>query len=302
MPLRAYIAALAFAAICGRAGAADIIGYSEAFDTLYRVNLTTQSAQEIGQATLSSPRYSLLDGLTFSPNGKLYAVSDAGSVKTLLQISTTTGLATPIGVLNLNTNNQLDLGLAFTSDGKLWLSSGPGMFWEVNPANATVNLIGNLGVKITGLTSRGNTLYGAGGQGTNNLYLVDQNRAQATLIGAYGADIGYVSVASPAFDSTGQLWVVLNYIPLPYKQWSDLARAETTGSLTNLGSITAPANTQSADNLAFIGLRGLAISPPNGVAVTTDSTPALSRLGIASLIMLFALVAGTRLCRRRPSI
>jgi hypothetical protein len=303
MPLRALIAALVFAVICGRAAAADVIGYSEAFDTLYRVDLTTQTALEIGRATpIGSQRYSLIDGLTFSPDGRLYAVSDAASVKTLLQINATTGLATPIGVLNLNTDKQLDLGLAFTSDGKLWLSSGPGMFWQVNPADASVTLIGNLGVKVTGLTSRGNVLYGAGSQGTNNLYLIDQNNAQATLIGAYGSEIGLVSAASPAFDAAGQLWVVLDYIPFPGSQWSDLARVETAGSLNNLGAITAPTNSQSATDLAFIGLRGLAIISPSGVTVATDSMPALSGFGMASLIAVLALFAGTRLRRRRPNV
>lgn len=303
MTLRAYIAALVLAVFCGPVLAADIVGYSEAFDTLFSVDLTTQSAQEIGRATpLGVPRYSIIDGLTFSPDRKLYGISDAGSAKTLLQIDTNTGLAAPIGLLNLGTSDQLDLGLAFTADGKLWLSAGTGDLWQVNPTNASVTLIGNLGTKITGLTSRGNVLYGAGSQGNNNFYQIDQTKAKATLIGAYGSNINYVTAASPAFDSTGQLWMILDYVPPPSgidtAEWSDLARIDPAGALTDLGAITAPAASRSADDLAHIGLRGFAIVAPTGTAL--DATPALSWLSMASLTLLLALLAGTRLRRQRP--
>lgn len=305
MPLRAHIAVLVLAVFCGPALAADIVGYSEAFDTLFSVDLTTRTAQEIGRATPpGSPRYSIIDGLTFSPDRKLYGISDAASVKTLLQINSGNGLAKPIGLLNLGTNQQLDLSLAFTADGKLWLSSGPGDLWQVNPANATVRLVGNLGVKITGLTSRGNTLYGAGGQGNNSLYLIDQASAQASLIGVYGSGIGYVTAASPAFDGSGQLWVILDYVPPPsgstQAQWSDLARGGAGGTLANLGQITAPADSQSFSDLQFIGLRGFAISAPGAGAASTDATPALARLELTTLALILVVLAGTRLRRRHP--
>lgn len=299
MLLRASIAALVLA-VAGTARA-DVLGYSEAFDTLYRVNLTTHTAQEIGPATPAGvTRYPILDGLTFSPDGKLYAVADGGT-KILLQISTGTGLATPIGALNLGTTQRLDLGLAFTADGKLWMSSGPGSFWQVDPNNASVRLVGNVGLKLTGLTSRGNALYGAGGQGNNNLYQIDQTTAKATLIGPYGPSVNYVSAASPAFDATGQLWVVLDYVPpqsgSTTPDWSDLARSDASGTLTNVGAIT-PANSQSTNDLQQIGLRGLAIVAP--AAATVDSTPALSINAMLSLAALLALIAGTRLRRRHP--
>lgn len=305
MPLRALIAAPVLAVACGQVLAADVVGFGEAFDTLYSVDLSTHTAQEIGRATPieSSSRYANIEGLTFSPAGQLFAVSDAGSVKTLLRIDITTGLATPIGSLNLGTVQQLDLGLAFTSDGKLWLSSGPGSFWQVNPADASVTLIGNLGVKVTGLTSRGNVLYGAGSQGNNNFYRIDPATAHASALGAYGSGINYVTTASPGFDASGKLWVVLDYVPPPpgqSPQWSDLASGTATGALTNEGAITAAAG-RSADDLAFIGLKGLAIVPPAGGGNQTDPTPALSWLGMASLGLLLLAFAGTHLRRHRPN-
>jgi hypothetical protein len=304
MPLRAHIAALVLAATCGPALAADLIGYSEAFDTLYRIDLTTRSALEIGHATPSGfPRLANIVGLTFSPDGQhLFAVSDAGSVKSLLQINQGTGLATVVGSLNLGTSQQLDLGAAFTCDGNLWMSSGSGRFWQVNPSNATVTEIGDLGVKVTGLAAQGNVLYGMGSQGNNNLYRIDQSNAQATLVGAYGSGASYISTASPAFDGN-QLWAVLDYIPLPGAQWSDLAQMDTvSGSLTNLGSITAQGS--SVNDLAFIGLKGLAIPPTACLASppVSDPAPALSWFGMAAMIALLTLIAGTRLGRRRPNV
>ena len=304
MPLRAHIAALVLAVASGPALAADLIGYGEAFDTLYRVDLTTHSAQEIGRATPSGfPRLANIVGLTFSPNGQqLFAVSDAGSVKSLLRINQGTGLATVIGSLNLGTAQQLDLGLAFTCDGNLWMSSGAGRFWQVNPDDATVTEIGNLGVKVTGLAAQGNALYGMGSQSNNNLYAIDQSSAEATLLGAYGAGASYISTASPAFDGTGQLWAVLDYIPLPGAQWSDLAQLDPgSGALTNLGSITAQGS--STNDLAFIGLKGLAITSRACVANRPgdDPAPALSWISMAAMMALLALVAGTRLGGRRPS-
>jgi hypothetical protein len=311
MLLRAFIAALVFAVACGQVRAADVVGYSEAYDALYRVDLTTRSAQLIGSATpANAPRYSTIVGLTYSPSGALFAVSDAKASKTLLRISTSTGLATPVGALSLGSSDELDIGLAFTADGKLWLSTNVGGLWQVDPGSAAATLVGSLGARITGLTSRGNVLYGAGSQGNNNLYQIDQTSGHATLIGAYGDSVNYVTAASPAFDASGQLWVILDYVPspsdnIPTAKWSDLARTAVAGkgTLLNLGQITAPDNTPSADGLEFIGLRGFAIVPPSagGTAVITDATPALGMPGLACLILLLAIFAGTRLGRYRPN-
>jgi hypothetical protein len=309
--LRAFIAALVFAVACGQVRAADVVGYSEAYDTLYRVNLTTQSAQEIGRATpLSAARYSIIDGLTYSPDGRLFAVADARGTKSLLQISASTGLATIVGSINLGSSVEEDVGLAFTADGKLWLSTRGGDFFQINPTNGTATLVGNLGVTVTGMTSRGNALYAAGSQGNNNLYQIDPATAHATLIGEYGTSINYVTAASPAFDASGQLWIILDYVPPPSDanptaaKWSDLSRNSVAGNgtLLNLGPITAPANSISAGDLEFIGLRGFAIVPPSGgTAVTTEPTPALGTPALACLILLFAVFAGTRLGRHRPN-
>lgn len=314
MPLRAFLAALVLGVFASQARAADVFGYGEAFNVLYSVDLTTNTATQIGGAGLIYGQPSgNIEGLTFSPAGMLYAVNDAGAVKTLLTINKNTGLATPVGVLNLsgpNSGGQIDLALAFTCDGKLWMSASTGQFWSVDPATANVTPLGNLGVKITGLAARGSLLYGAGSQGNNNLYSIDPVKVTATLIGSYQS-ANYITTTSPGFDPSGRLWAILDYVPPPSgntsADWSDLAKVSVaSGALTVVGNITPPAstgtNSPAYQNLFQIGLKGLAV--PDSVcaaAATTASTPALSARGIAALIALMLLLGGTRLLRRRPS-
>jgi hypothetical protein len=306
MPLRALIAVLVLGVFTSQARAADRVGYAEAFNVLYSVNLDARTATQIGSAgMLNGQPIANIEGLTFSPGGVLYAVSDAGATKTLLTIDKTTGLATPVGTLNLGTASQLDLGLAFTCDGSLWMSSANGNFWQVDPGNASVRLVGKLGATITGLASNGSAVFGAGSQGDNHLYSIDTKTGATTAVGGYGS-ANFITTASPGFDATGQLWAILDYVPPPQgnnvAQWSDLASVElSTGAMSNRGAIT-PSSSASAPNLAYIGLKGLAV--PNSVCAVAAGNPAVPSLdlrGLAALIAIMLLAAGTRLRRRRPT-
>jgi hypothetical protein len=307
MPLRGFIAAFVLGVFATQVRAADLVGYAEAFDTLYRVDLKAHTATEIGRATPleSSSRYANIAGLTFSPGRMLYGVSDAGATKTLLTIDSETGLATPVGLLNLGSTEQLDLSLAFTCDGSLWMAARSGDFWRVDPQQATAQHLGNLGAVITGLAAHNGELYAAGGQGNNNLYTVDPNAVTATAIGSYGSS-AYITTTSLAFDGSGQIWAVLDYVPpqsdsQPVQQWSDLAQLGPSGTLTDLGAIT-PAQPADLPDLQYIGLKGLAV--PSGAcapATSTSSAPALSWPGIAMLIAMCALLGGTTLRQRRQT-
>jgi len=309
MRLRAHIAAPVLAVLCGQAHAADVVGYSEAFDTLFRVDLSTHTAQEVGAAGYlnGTQRIADLEGLSFSPAGGLFAVSDA--LKVLVRIDPQSGHGSLVGPLNLageSISQPLDLGMTFTCDGRLWLSATDGNFWQVDPSNGATTPVGKLGVKVTGLAAKGNQVYAAGSQGNNNLYLVDTSNAHTTLLGAYNSGV-YITTASPAFDSAGNLFSILAYVPPEPGQtkippWSDLASLDLkTGTLTNTGNIVGPPDLQSE----FYGdLKGLAIVPPacgggGGGGVATDPTPGLSSLGKLLLMSLLAAVAGTRLRRRR---
>lgn len=293
MPLRGLIAAFVLGVFATQARAADPIAYAEAFDTLYSIDLATHQASEIGRATPleSGTRYATIDGLTFSPAGVLYGVSDAGATKTLLVIDKSTGLATAVGILDLGTNQKLDLGLAFTSDGTLWMSSRNGDLWRVDAQHATATHAGNFGVTVTGLAASGTQLFAAGSQGNNNLYRIDPMKVTATPVGAYGSS-DYITATSFGFDTNGQMWAVLDYVPppsdsAPVRQWSDLAQINATGALTNLGPIT-PAQAQFTADLEYIGLRGFAIAAA-APAVAAASAPALSWPGLLVLAAALAL-------------
>ena len=321
MPLRAVIASLVLA-VSSVAANAESIAYGEAFDTLYAFDLSTRNAAAIGPAgTYGGAALANISGLTVSPDGQhLYAVSDT-LLKVLMTIDRSSGVASVIGPLGgqsgLGDTGQgsfdvLDLGLSFTCDGRLWLSAGAtGSLWQVDPATASVTKIGNLGVTITGLTARNNELFGAGSQDDPSLYRIDTKTAKTTPVGHYGTT-DPITTASPGFDSSGQLWTVLDDVPpLPplntQPQWSSLARISAAGNLSILGDITVPGGAKypsNATQLPYVGLKGLAIASPCAVAQVASSkpAPALAPAGVMLLALLFIALAGTSSRLRRQKI
>jgi len=320
MPLRALIATLVLA-VSGITAHAATAAYGEAFDTLYAIDLANHQASAIGPAgSWSGASIANVEGLTYSPGGKLYAVSDT-LLKALLTIDPATGGATVVGALGGNgglgeagqgTFDVLDLGLAFTCDGRLWLSSGyTGSLWQVDPASGNTTRIGNLGATITGLAARGNELFGAGSQGDPYLYSINTANAQATALGPYGAGIQPITTASIGFDANGRLWSILDNVPpLPPQQipeWSTLASVNTNGAMTSVGDITSASGAHGPTNatqLPYVGLKGLAIASPCAAAQGPGiaPAPAFSAPGLFALIALIALGAGTSRRFRRQRI
>ncbi len=321
MPLRAFIATLVLA-VSGVHANAGPVAYGEAFDTLYSIDLSTRTATPIGAAgSWSGASIANVEGLTFSPNGKLYAVSDT-LLKALMTIDPGTGLASVIGPLGggaglgesgQGTFDVLDLGMTFTCDGRLWLSSGfSGSFWQVDPGTAATTRIGKLGATITGLTARGNQVFGAGSQNDPNLYSIDLTTGQATSVGPYGQGVNPITTASPGFDATGALWLVVDNVPpLPptqTPQWSTLTTISSKGALASVGDITAPTGMKypsTATQLPYVGIKGLAITSPCNVAkapaAIVDPTPATSPISLSALVLLVLLAAGTSYRRRRQT-
>ncbi len=311
MSQRAYIAGLLLAVASTPSGAAPL-AYGESIATinaqsqgaLYRIDLATRSASLVGAAGLVGGAYTYnVRGLSFAPNGQLYAVSEDLAV--LLQISAASGKATLIGALNLNTspNVTLDLSLAFTCDGNAWLASATtGNFWQVNTTNGATTPIGNLGSTITGLAAQGNILYGTGSQANQNLYTIDTTNAKTTLVGAYGGTTGAVHTISPGFDSSGQLWAILDNIPgyntNTIETWSNLAQINAAGAMSKLGTITGQTL------VTGVGLVGLAIAPPtcsvgDPSAALPHPTPALSRAALLLLVLSLIVLAGAGLRMHR---
>lgn len=301
MGLRTRIAAAIVLTSLGVNAVAEPFGYGEAFDTLYRIDLATGQAQAIGPAgSIEGIRIAYLEGLTYAPNGELYAVSDG--VKALVRLDVKTGAATVIGSGGITgQSGQLDPALAFTCDGRLWMSTAAtGKFWQVDPGTGVATLVGNLGYKITGLAAHDNILYGAGSNGDEGLYRIDPATAQTTLIGRFGSTVPYASAVGLSFDNVGQLWASVAYNPPrhdsdPLVKWNDYAKVDlVTGAVTVLGPITGP------NPLQFVSIKGLAI--PSNACLTGNATatplPAISHLGLLLLGVLIAL--GTTFKKRRP--
>src|ERR1700752_874709 len=82
------------------AGAATV-AYGEAFDTLYRIDLPSQTATEVGQAgSFGGQPIANISGLSYSLDETLYAV--AGGMNALARIDADSGAATIIGSFGLN--------------------------------------------------------------------------------------------------------------------------------------------------------------------------------------------------------
>lgn len=281
---------------------ADPVGYAAGYDTLYRIDLGTGQAVRVGPIG-----YTDVEGLAFSPTGVLYGVADgtasSGGAASdfLIRIDTNTGAGTLVApLLGLNQQGtpgagdslQLDYGLAFTADGRLWVSSDTiNLLWEVNPSTGFTRLVGNTGARISGLAARGNELFGVSTAGDEALYRIDTTTGQGTRIGSLGlADRMYD--AGLDFDASGKLWVTVDYFSPPTglpPLRNDVARLDpNTGAILEIRTITgAGTGINSAE------MEGLAIAPPPGSGsgvlppvareIPGPGAPALSLLALLAI-------------------
>ena len=279
--------------------------YVSAWNALYRLDLATARATPIG----SGIGYNDVEGLAIAPDGTLYGVADgtagAGSQVTdfLIRIDTNTGTGTLIGPLEglsgvgPNETGQLDYGLAFTCDGKLWASSDTtGLLWEINPSTAGVRQAGNTGAPISGLGGRGAMLYGIGVQNgfgdraQQALYRIDPDTAAATRIGSLNVN-DTLSSSGADFDTNGTLWATLDSQPPDLNRATRLARIDlASGAATVVGSITGIVEN--------VSVRGMAIAPPRGcdagggtgggteiAQVPGPAAPALALLALVAMLL-----------------
>ena len=276
--------------------------YVSAWNRLYRLDLATAQATPIG----SGIGFNDVEGLAIAPDGMLYGVADgtvgAGSQATdfLIRINTSTGAGTLVGALNglsgAGPNGQLDYGLAFTCDGRLWASSDTtGTLWEINPSNAAVREVGNTGAPLSGLGGHGQQLYGIGVQNgfgdraQQALYRIAPDTATATRIGSLGVN-DTLSSSGADFDAGGMLWATLDSQPPDVDRASRLARVDlASGKAAVIGSISGIVEN--------VSVRGMAIAPPHGCdtgngtgtpvaqQVPGPAAPALILLGLAAGLM-----------------
>lgn len=277
--------------------------YLAAFNTLYRLDLTTAHATRIGNGI----GFNDVEGLAFAPDGTLYGIADgtarSGTEYTdfLIRIDPVTGTGTLVGHLaalaGQGPNGQLDYGLGFTCDGRLWASSDTtGRFWELDPRNGSVREVNNTGVPISDIAARGSELYGIGvknGFGDpyhQALYRIDPDTATATRVGSLRVSDA-LSASGADFDADGVLWATLDSQPPDTDRPTRLAQIDlVTGRATIMGPITGI-----ADN---ISARALAIGPPGDCLATGGGSAAMEPTlvpgpGLPALALLIILAVWT---------
>jgi DNA-binding beta-propeller fold protein YncE len=234
---------------------------SDGDDQLYSIDLGTGVATAIGPVGFAD-----VECLAIGPGGVLYGVDDI--TDQLLTIDLATGAGTVVGPLGIAFT---DCGLAFDDAGALFLSvdsPSPFTLRSVDPSSGAATEIGPQGQQVTGLTWGAGNLFGLGGDGTDNLLVVDRATGAATAVGSFAG-------VSPSdggleFDGNGVLWGL-----------------EDGGCIFVLdpasGAATPVATTAS-------GFEGLAIVPRGLI----QAIPTLSGAGLAVLLCLLvgaALVA-----------
>jgi hypothetical protein len=220
-PLTAWRLLAALLACTCTAALAEPIGYVSGFHTLYRVDLATGQSTRVGAD--AGIAFIDVEALAFDGAGTLHGVADGGrffggntssTTDFLFRVGVASGVGSLVaqmpGLQGQGPNGNLDYGMGFGCDGRLWLSSATtGQFWQLDPTTAGVTLIGNLGVPISGLAARGGILYGVSIDPQPGLYRINVADAVATLIGPLGIG-GSVKGVGLSFDGAGQLWATLD--------------------------------------------------------------------------------------------
>ena len=270
---------------------ADPVGYTVGFNTLYRIDMATGQTVSVGPIGFAD-----VEGLAFSSSGILFGVADAGSgdpnsslTDLLIRIDTNTGAGTLVGPLGLQgqgSGGNLDYGLAFTSDGRLWVSSDvTNQLWEASPASGVTRLVGVTGRAISGLAERGNELYGVSVEVAPSLYRIDTTTGSSTLVGPLNVG-GVVADAGLDFDAAGQLWGILD--PEPSSEGA--SRVVSIDITTGAGVVRASAS------VATVGMEGLALAPTSLVSGGSGSgaggtTPRVVPGPSGHMLLLLAVIA-----------
>jgi hypothetical protein len=132
----------------------------------------------------------------FNPAGTLYITSNNGDLYT---VNTTTGAATLLGTILVNSNPLPDIGgdIAFSSNGTLYLSTD-GVLFSVDLTTLAATEIGdsNLGSMQIAFGANG-ALYGT--NTANGFYSISLSDGSATLIGSTGISGSLGDLASEPF-------------------------------------------------------------------------------------------------------
>lgn len=235
------------------------------FDSLYRIDLATGAQTRLGRVqTPVGDVKSDVEGLAFAPDGTLYGVDDQSL--TLFPINFDNGTVFQQQQGNLTGvpfGGGNDFGLTFACDGNLYTTSVATTSLYRVGLDGSTTLIGSTGIAISAIAAFGNPvkLYGlsnGSGTGARTLYEINILNGVATPVGQpLGPAADIYQEAGLAFDSSGQLWAMLD------------RRPDTTPEAPALPGqvIRIDKNTGVATHSAFTtesGFESLAITVPRG--------------------------------------
>ena len=331
----AFLAALfaVSAAVIAEAPADPLFGYAvnsrgnftqnNEVHALWRIDLQTGEARRVVDGQRVATGFLDLEALAFDAQQRLFGADDES--KTLVRVSTVTGLATPVnssGRSNMGAalgSAPMDFGMAFTCDGRaIVVSDIEQSVFEADVETGRLSRLGAagaLGAPITDIAARGEQLYGIGvGQGAPNLYAISLDPVQATLIGALGPAVQAYNNAGLSFDVNGHLWAITDRRNIGGQDFaSQILRIDVeTGLATAVAETRVSADDAVVPNQPLVGLESLAITGPAlcaGVGLGAASVPNSSEptgvpipaLSPAMLLLMIALlgILGGRILRRQ---
>ncbi len=154
--------------------------YTIGGSTLTKINLTSGETTAIGSLSASGD----FEALAFSPTGELFALEDSSYY--LYKINQDTGVATLVGDTGIS--SAYNPGITFDDNGRLWLVGGNGRsyLYELNPITAQASLVGEVGNWDGWSIAHHNGLLYMVDDQAQNLYSIDKDTAEPTLVGNTG--------------------------------------------------------------------------------------------------------------------
>lgn len=296
--LRALLRAAAAAtlAVAFAAAQAGPIGYSVRSDSdrhLYRIDLATGVATDVGATGVSK-----IEGLAIDSNGELYGVNP--STAQLVKCSAATGACTVVGALAGLPQSQTNAGLAFAASGALYLAMNAAIY-RVDPVSGGIAPLGATGPALSGLAgvapsaACASGLYGMGGNGDRGkFYCINVANGSATLLGTLS--LAPLDVGLDGDPVTGVVWGISNDSP-----GQVFAVEPATLVVRQINPITV-------DGKAVGGFESLAVArtgstarndPVAAAAEPPAAIPALQPAALAALMVGMLALAGATL-RRSP--
>jgi hypothetical protein len=211
----AHAAAIGFAAMAMIAHAQPF-GYSvrsEVDDRLYRINLATGVAEQLG-----ATGFGKIEGLALSAAGELFGVHlTAAQPAQIVKCLTTTGACTLVGSTTITSGSNA--GLAFSASGQLYLAMSSVVFTINTTSGAATALSASAGPAISGLASGAVTaqcasgVYAvAGNADAGKFYCANTTTGALTLLGSL-AGLTTTTAIDGGIDgdrTTGVVWGITN--------------------------------------------------------------------------------------------